>query len=246
MPEHKITRSVNIVIDTVSKNSYGDLEFTDKEGTEYKVGNKRAHFFTDIIVPNTAVTLNYAEAYNKEYIFNASQIQAQLSPPVKPQVPPTQKVKGAINEIQPSTGHINITPDVTRLRSMALSYSKDLAVANKLALLDIETYANRFLSWILNRDVKPTKSLDPASLPSTQVLHPVEDKPSSIDLEWLKESLKTLRDKGLKSWTDNSLLSFMKTAYKVEASNPLDAAAKLDKGQAAHFVQKIEEALSMA
>lgn len=67
-----------------------------------------------------------------------------------------------------------------------------------------------------------------------------------IDLDRMKEKLAILKVKAPKAWGDAGLLSFMKTYYKVEAANPVEAAKLLDEGQAAHFTQKIKEALEMA
>lgn len=75
---------------------------------------------------------------------------------------------------------------------------------------------------------------------------PVKETKDFINLEWLEESLKTLRAKKLQAWTESKLLSYMKTSYKVEADTVLEAASKLEKGQATHFVKKVQETLDMA
>jgi len=67
-----------------------------------------------------------------------------------------------------------------------------------------------------------------------------------IDIEWLKESLKTLRDKKLSAWSEKNLLSYMKTTYKVEAKTVLEGVIQLDKGAANHFVNLVEETLALA
>jgi hypothetical protein len=66
---------------------------------------------------------------------------------------------------------------------------------------------------------------------------------SFIDLDWLKESLVQFEAQGLEAWTEGNLLSFMGISYHVEGATVLEAAAKLDKGQAAHFAQKVQETL---
>ena len=81
MAEVTITRKFEIVVDTVESNQYDDLLFTDKGGNNYKVGNKRVHFFEGIVVPDAAVQLNYATAYGNEYIYNAVQVKGELPPP---------------------------------------------------------------------------------------------------------------------------------------------------------------------
>ena len=64
-----------------------------------------------------------------------------------------------------------------------------------------------------------------------------------IDLDWLKESLKTLQARQLDAWSDSNMLSYLKVTYKVEALTVLEGAAKLDIGQAAHFSKGIQDAL---
>ena len=72
-----------------------------------------------------------------------------------------------------------------------------------------------------------------------------EQGKSSIDLAWLRESLKTLRAKRLKAWTEDNVLAYMKVAYKVEGKTVLEAAAKLEKGPAVHFTTRIQDTLGM-
>ena len=43
-------------------------------------------------------------------------------------------------------------------KSVALSYSKDLVVAGKIELRDITSYADKFLAYILKKEVLPVKS----------------------------------------------------------------------------------------
>jgi hypothetical protein len=87
MPQPQIVRSEVVVIDTVGENDYGDLLFTDKTGTDHKIGEKRKRYF-DVIKPGAAVQLNYATAYGKEYIYNAVPVGDNLPPPVTPAKPP--------------------------------------------------------------------------------------------------------------------------------------------------------------
>jgi len=67
-----------------------------------------------------------------------------------------------------------------------------------------------------------------------------------IDIEWFKESLKTLREKKLTAWYEKNLLSYMKTTYKVEAMTVIEAVGKLDEGTAQRFVKKLQDTLDMA
>ena len=85
--DKEITREDHIVVGQVYDNSYGDLLWTDKGGKEYKVSNKRRQYFEKIILPDTAVTLSYAEAYGREYIYRAVTVEGELPPPAKPSEP---------------------------------------------------------------------------------------------------------------------------------------------------------------
>ena len=64
-----------------------------------------------------------------------------------------------------------------------------------------------------------------------------------IQLDWLRESIATLQKKEVKGWLDDALLSYMKTYYKVEADDPIEAANRLNKNQSVHFTKQIQDAL---
>ncbi len=75
-----------------------------------------------------------------------------------------------------------------------------------------------------------------------------EVKESLIDQDWLKESMKTLQATGNKAYTDESMLSYMKSVYKVEGKeiegeDIYEIASKLEKGMANHFTKVIQDAL---
>lgn len=72
---------------------------------------------------------------------------------------------------------------------------------------------------------------------------PVEQSKSFIDEGWLKESLASLQH--IKAWSESNLLSYMATTYQVEGESVLEAAAKLEKGAATHFEQRIQDALAL-
>ena len=153
MPEAVITKSKSIVVDSVGTNDYGDLTFTDKEGTEYRISAKRIQFFTETIVPNMAVQLNYAKSNYagviKEYVYSAVQVKDKLPPPIKP-------IEGAAKQ-KPT-----MPEDDTKIRSVAMAYSKDLVVAKIIELKDIVVYANKFVDYILNKEVKPSRLVEEA------------------------------------------------------------------------------------
>jgi len=85
----------------------------------------------------------------------------------------------------------------------------------------------------------------PEEEPFPEEPEPIEVTKGFIDMDWIKESLKTIQDKKLKAWSESNLLSYIKTTYKVEAETVLEAVAKLDKGAASHFVKKIQDTLGM-
>ena len=66
----------------------------------------------------------------------------------KPVIP--QEGKSLVEEAVKIGAVVTSSTDDTRLRSMAISYSKDLAVAGKIELKDVTKYANKFLNYILN------------------------------------------------------------------------------------------------
>ena len=99
MPEAQITKTVIVVVDTVGKNTYQDLVFTDKEGASYKISNKRVRYFDKTIVPNEAVELSYAmSSFGKEYIYSAK--------PVKDGLPPPQPIPETGKDVHKKPDHI--------------------------------------------------------------------------------------------------------------------------------------------
>ena len=127
MTEAIITRTQIIVVGEVTKNSYGDLIFTDKEGINYpKISAKRVSYFEKIILPGATVQLNYAMAYNKEYIYSAipgGDKGTGESIKVVAPIPPTPETK-------PDTSRVIPFQTDPKNKSYALSYAKDLAVSS--------------------------------------------------------------------------------------------------------------------
>ena len=91
----------------------------------------------------------------------------------------------------------------------------------------------------------PVSNTVPATVPETvpETVPTTNDSDTVIDLDWLKESLLQFEAQRLEAWTEGNLLSFMGISYHVEGATVLEAAAKLDRGQAAHFAQKVQETL---
>lgn len=93
---------------------------------------------------------------------------------------------------------------------------------------------------------EPEHPPDEAGKEVEDVIAEAQATASLIDMDWLNESLKTLEATKLKAWSEANLLSYIKTTYKVEGKTVLEAVAQLDKGQAAHFVKRVQETLDMA
>ena len=129
----EITRTAEILVASTKKDTYGNLIVTDKAGGEYKVGVKRERLFA-YFQPDTAVHLEYAVFMNKEYIANA--------------IPMNQLIKAKEPAIavrattMPEKG--KIIPEVGKNKSFALAYAKDLAVADKIKVEEVISYATVF------------------------------------------------------------------------------------------------------
>lgn len=94
--------------------------------------------------------------------------------------------------------------------------------------------------------VKPpqTKALA-APIPSQPGPEP-DEKAGFITKEWLKESLKTLQDKGIKAYSNKNVLSYLNAITRGKYKDILEAVAKLDKAQAGEFVKRVQDALAKA
>ncbi len=67
-----------------------------------------------------------------------------------------------------------------------------------------------------------------------------------VDLGRLHESLKTLQDKGIKAYSNKTILSYLNAITRVKNETIAEAAAKLDQGQAQEFERRVQDALAMA
>lgn len=89
------------------------------------------------------------------------------------------------------------------------------------------------------------EATEPTPAPSSESASGNLFPDSIIHMDWLNESLATLREKDEKSYSDESLLSYMRLAYKgVEGETVYEIASKLDQGKAAHFTKTIQDALN--
>lgn len=78
----------------------------------------------------------------------------------------------------------------------------------------------------------------------TTIEERVKTTKSIMNLEWLKESMKTLQEKGVTGFSEESLLDYMRLSYKgVKGDTVKEMASKLDKGQVAFLVKVIQDEL---
>lgn len=150
-----IVRSEIIVVDTVEYNDYGDMLFTDKGGGNHKITAKRISHFKDVILPESAVTLNFAMAYNKEFIWNAVPVAGELPPPTKPVPPqpqPGEPTPAELKATQPEKLKISDSDkfkEYVKLCSFCLSYAKDAidALPTHTTPDGIIPLAEQFYDW---------------------------------------------------------------------------------------------------
>lgn len=72
---------------------------------------------------------------------------------------------------------------------------------------------------------------------------PGEEEAGFIDLKRAASAIEQLVLAGNDAYEDDKLLAYMKKTYKSTADTPLKAASLLNKGQAAHFENMIEQSL---
>ena len=144
MPAAQIERYELITVESVTKNQYGDLLVNGK----LKVSNKRHQLF-DVFQTGAEVKLGWSSYMNKEYIASAEQTGTHTIPKVSPV---TESPKNS--ETPSATVLHKLSSDDIRNRSVAVSYSKDLVVSGIIDLKEIFTYADKFLNYILNQEVK--------------------------------------------------------------------------------------------
>ena len=151
---------------------------------------------------------------------------------------PTPGIGGSMILAKESSGlHVN-----DECYKMAITDA--LSVAMKMIGVAADIYAGLFDGSRYIGDKQPAQKTTPARQATTPPESEKEEPPKCfIDLTWLADSLTTLRTKQIKGWDEKALLSFMKTTYQVEGDTVVEAASKLDKGKAAHFVKRIEEAI---
>ncbi len=160
MPDVEIIRKQIIVVDAVGNNSYGDLTFTDKEGKEYKVGNKRISYFRDVIISGAAVQLNFSTYKGREYVYSAELVKDGLPAPT---IPETGKTVAQIKaeEIHKET----VIPG--QQIGMTVKAILDLIVAGKLAFVFGDEIAAKLAEWVRGQILATTRvTYDGSQLPT--------------------------------------------------------------------------------
>ena len=151
MPKEPTIVDQKVVIpQTRELNNYGDLIFTDGEGHQHKIGNKRPQLFENII-EGVAVELYYAVYMDKKYICGAKLVGDSLPEAKKPAPELPQHQEAIRKATEPNISD----SELMKLRSMALAYSKDLAcahiaVGSEMKSTDIVNVAVIFASYIAN------------------------------------------------------------------------------------------------
>jgi len=88
------------------------------------------------------------------------------------------------------------------------------------------------------------------SSPATEQVNgnpPEEATPKGfIDMDWLNESLKTLQSKGIKAYSDKTILSYLNAITRGKCATIAEAVSNLDKAQANDLVRRVQDALEMA
>ena len=126
-----------IVVATTEIDEYGNLIVTDKGGGKTKIGKKREYLFP-IFQQGKAVLLHWETYMNRPYVANAKLAAGEL---------PQATLKPDTGESTPKE-KVEDRDTTTRLRSMILSYCKDLAVADKIKVEQIVPQADRFYNWV--------------------------------------------------------------------------------------------------
>ena len=126
-----------IVVATTEIDEYGNLIVTDKGGGKTKIGKKREHLFP-IFQQGKAVLLHWETYMNRPYVANAKLAEGEL---------PQATLKPDTGKSTPKE-KVEDRDTTTRLRSMILSYCKDLAVADKIKVEQIVPQADRFYNWV--------------------------------------------------------------------------------------------------
>jgi len=209
-----------IVVATTEIDEYGNLIVTDKGGGKTKIGKKREHLFP-IFQQGKAVLLHWETYMNRPYVANAKLAEGEL---------PQAALKPDTGESTPKE-KVEDRDTTTRLRSMILSYCKDLAVADKIKVEQIVPQADRFYNWVetgRETTIIQSKPKEPA---------PVIVKPKSIPAP--EKAVKQLNSKNPEALTQ------ITTKFKRMKNETLEQIwLRLDDKQKAEFIADVNNALA--
>lgn len=134
-------------------------------------------------------------------------------------------------------------------KSFALSYAKDLAVGKVISLAEVIVVADDFLDWLKGKGEPPIspgeiKLTTAPRKPSEAKVEP-QKADSLIDMDWLKESLKTLQSDPdtAKGWSNANVILYLNSMTQADAKTVTKAIEALDKKQAEDFVKQVERVL---
>lgn len=148
MREPTIVDTKIVVVADREENSYGDLIFHDKNGTEHKIGNKRPHLY-EKIVPDHAVELYYAQYMDKKYICGAKLVEEQLPPSAETaEALDKPLVKSPPKQVTPEAKDRDGLPLSVKIRTFTISYAKDLCANGIVGQDEILSYAKAFEGYI--------------------------------------------------------------------------------------------------
>lgn len=153
---------------------------------------------------------------------------------------------------------LNLRTNQTLLELMQTASTKKLTTGE--AELELPISDDEVPELVIPQNQEPktvvpttTPPPSPASVPLTQTApatqKPVEEKamqekPSPIDLGWLKEQLTTLQSRGLEAWTNKSVVMYCNSLTGKQAESVFEAVKYLSKEDAKHLVNEIEKALA--
>lgn len=122
-----------IVVNSTYVDEKGYLVVQDKDGQITKVRPKLSSGFP-MFEKDKAIELTWDTYQGNRYVKEAKLIQQDAS---------TNRIV-ASSEVE----KLKIEPQKTQCKSFALSYSKDLAVAGRIEVIEIIPFADKFLEWL--------------------------------------------------------------------------------------------------
>jgi len=153
MPEVEIIREEIFVVDRCEVNSYGDLLVTDQQGNEHKVNNKHQSIHK-MFENGKAVKVGYGKYMNREFIHTAVQVADEIDRQAPKKAQPIATVTRPETS-KPKAEPVDIREDERRkIRSMSISYAKDMCVAGTIDRGEIAAWARFYEGYMLGH-IKP-------------------------------------------------------------------------------------------